>query len=371
MSRRNAILVSSAVACLVLASTLDVRAEEFEKKFRLAFSLGAYSTTDTERSPSANVRTVLRPNGEIEDNIYDPQNDSAAFAQYGIESQNGVVLSASYAFTRLWYVEASVGYRRGNVGKVELEAQFDGTPIPTDVQAFNFTSFSLNGGTMNQIPVQLTAGIRFRPKATLNPYLCAGVGYSFISFTPSDEINRLSSTLGSSTGSFVPVRGGQRGGEGFDEALAGPSTALSGITVDVQNAPEWHFGGGLEFSFKSRWVVFVDARYSVYSGTFGMTVNGADELGISVPNDQIVQDSPGWNGPFGAFRIPQGLVDGGSWVAKKDAPPNTTCTHTSDHSFCELTGPPDGQLDPGLYYVHAGKLRFDGASLQIGIKFTF
>jgi len=366
VSRRNAILASSAAACLLLASTSAVRAEEFEKKFRLAFSLGAYSTSGQEHSPSANRRTLLLPNGEFEDRIYDPRNDSAAFSEFGIESQNGVVLSASYAFSRLWYVEASAGYRRGNVGNVEVQAQFDGAPIPT-VQAFNFRIFNLNGGTMTQIPVQLTAGIRFRPKAAFNPYICAGVGYSFISFTPSDELNDLSIALDQSAGGLVTLRGTQLGGE----SLVGPPesiTALSGITVDAQGAPEWHFGGGLEFSFKSRWVVFVDARYYTYSGKFGMTVNGGDELGISVPNDQIVLGTPGANGPFGAFQVAPGLLDGGSFVPKAEFPDADCAVSTIN---CELTGPQDGQLDPGLYYVHAGKVRFDGASLQLGIKFTF
>jgi len=39
--------------------------------------------------------------------------------------------------------------------------------------------------------------------------------------------------------------------------------------------------------------------------------------------------------------------------------------------FCELTGPNDGIPDPGYYYVHAGKVRYDGFTFQIGAKFTF
>ena len=205
MSRQTTTLASIVAAWLLLASTSAVRAEEFEKKFRLAFSLGAYSTSGQDHSPSANRRTLLLPNGEFEDRIYDPRNDSAAFSEFGIGSQSGVVLTASYAFTRLWYVEASAGYRRGSVGNVEVQAQFDGTPIPT-VQAFNFSIFNLDGGTMSQIPVQLTAGIRFRPKAAFNPYLYAGVGYSFNSFTPSDELNDLSTSLDQSTGGFAVIQ---------------------------------------------------------------------------------------------------------------------------------------------------------------------
>ena len=359
--------MSSAVACLLLASTTASRAEDVEKKFRLAFSVGGYDTSSNVHSASANRRTLFLPNGEFDDRIYDPRNDSAAMSNFGIESQLGGVLSASYAIDRLWYVEASVGYRTGTVGNVEVQAQFSGVPIPI-TQNFNFAIFNLEGGTMAQIPLQLTAGIRFRPKAAFNPYLCAGVGYAFISFTPSDELNQLSLNMGKSVGGFARLQGTQSGGERFGNATT--TANLIGITVDVADAPEWHLGGGFEFSFKSRWAVFVDARYTVYSGSFGLTVNGSNELGISVPSDRVFTTDPGAFGPFGAFQITTGgLLDGGSYVPKGTAPPGTDCAVSV--SNCEFTGPKDGRSDPGYYYVHAGKVSYSGASLQIGVKFTF
>lgn len=367
MSERNAILTLSAVACLLLASVSVVRAEEVENKFRLGFSVGAYGTTDSEHSPSANRRALYLPDGQLQDVIYDPRNDSAAIANFSIESQNGVTLSASYAFTRLWYVEGSAGYRRGNVANVEVQAQFDGAPIP-NVQQFKFSYFDLDAGTMTQIPVQLTAGIRFRPKATFNPYLYAGVGYSFNSFTPSDELNDLSTSLDQSTGGFAVLQGTARSGE----SLAGSTsdTNLSGITVDAPSAPEWHFGGGLEFTVHSRIALFLDARYSVYSGEFGLTVNGSDGLGISVPADRAITTDPGAYGPFGAVQIKTGgLLDGGSYEPKVGFPADA-CAGPSKVN-CELTGPPDGIKDPGFYYVHAGNIRYDGILFQLGVKFTF
>jgi opacity protein-like surface antigen len=367
VSARNTTLALSAVACLLLAITSDVRAEEVENKFRLGFSVGTFGTSDDQHSPSANARVLFLPDGQLEDVIYDPRNDSAAIGNFGIEAQNGATLSASYAFTRFWYVEASAGYRHGNVSNVEVQAEFDGAPIP-NVQQFNFSYFNIDAGTITQIPVQLTAGIRFRPKAAFNPYLYAGVGYSFNSFTPSDELNDLSTSLDQSTGGFAVLQGTSRSGE----SLA-PSTSdsnLSGITVDVPSAPEWHFGGGLEFTVHSRWAIFLDARYTVYSGEFGLTVNGSEELGISVPSDQAIITNPGAFGPFGAVQIKTGgLLDGGSYVPKVGFPPNA-CDNGSTVN-CELTGPLDGIKDPGFYYVHAGHIRYDGTLFQLGVKFTF
>lgn len=363
----NSILTTTAVAGLLLASVTTIHAEEIEKKFRLGFSVGAFDTADDLHSTSANRRTLFLPNGEFDDQIYDPRNDSAASSNFGVRSELGAVLSASYAFNRLWYVEASAGYRTGEVGNVEVQAQFNGTKIPIN-QSFAFSIFNLSGGTVKQIPLQLTAGIRFRPKASLNPYVCAGVGYTFNSFEPSDELNQLSRDLDSSIGGFARVQGTLFGGEQF--ATGGTLANLSGISMDVPDAPEWHFGGGMEYSFKSRWVVFLDARYMVYSGSLAMTINGSNELGVSVPSDRRYTTDPDAYGPFGAFQITSGgLIDGGSWVPEGTAPEGTDCSVS--HQNCEFTGPQDGVKDPGYYYVHAGSVRWDGFSLQLGVKFTF
>ena len=366
VSRLNPILVSSVAACLLLVSTTAGRAEEVEKKFRLAFSVGGYNTTDQVHSSSGNRRTLFNPNGEFDDRIVDPRNDSGALSDFGIESQNGGVLSASYAINRLWYVEASAGYRKGTVGNVEVQAQFDRVPIPVN-QSFNFAIFNLDGGTITQVPIQVTGGIRFRPKAVLNPFLCAGVGYTFMSFEPSGAINDLSLALSSASGGFSRLSGTQFQGEELESPTS--FEALSGITVDISNEPEWHVGGGLEYSFKSRWVAFLDARYTVYSGRFNMTVNGSNELGISVPSDQIINTAPDAFGPFGAVQIGgDGIIDGGS-IIPKVGHEGTDCS--AEPGNCVFAGPKDGNTDPGKYYVHAGKIRYDGASLQIGVKFTF
>ncbi len=351
---------------MVLSNANDVRAEEVEKKFRLALSVGGFGASDSQHSPSGNRRALLLPDGTLDDRIFDPRNDRGAISDFGIEPQTGGVLSASYSINRSWYAEASVGYRRGGIGNVEVQAQFDGAPIPIQ-QRFNFQVFNLDGGTLTQIPVQVTAGIRFRPKASFNPYLCAGLGYSFNSYTPSDEINQLSRDLDQSTGGFARLVGTQLSGESF----TAPATTqnLSGIEVDAPDAPGWHFGGGFEFTFAKKWAVFLDARYMVYSGKFHMTVNGSNELGISVPDDQRVITEPDAFGPFGSVQITQGgLVDGGSYEPIPTIPGANCSVSTSN---CQLTGPPDGINDTGYYYVHAGSVRYNGAAFQIGFKLTF
>jgi hypothetical protein len=362
--RGRAILAAGATVCVLVAGARDIHAEEIEKKFRIGFALGGYRISDEQHSNSANVRTLLKSNGEFDSFFQDPRNDLGAFSDFGLEPQAGLMLSATYAFTRLWYLEASAGVRRGDVGNVELQAQFSGA-VTTVEQPFNFTVFNIDGGTLRQVPVEVTAGVRFRPKAAFNPFLCGGIGYSFNSFEPSDELNELSVDLDRSSGGFRAIN--QSGGT-FNAAT--PAVNLSGITVDVNNAPEWHIGGGFEYTFASKWAFVFDTRYTVYSGKFTMTVNGSNELGVSVPSDQRFLTDPDAFGPFGGIEITSGgLVDGGS-LEPSPGFPDADCGAITPVN-CQFTGPRDGVKDPGIYYIHAGSVRYDNISLHLGVRYTF
>jgi outer membrane protein W len=334
----------------MLAGTTSSHAEEVEKKWRLGFSLGGYNSSNSVPSGAGNIRTLYLPNGEIDAFIQDPRNDSGSTATFGIESQWGGTLSASYGFSRLWYIEASVGYRQGTVGNVMAQVQFVGAP-PIANQDFNFDIFNYDGGTMEQVPLELTLGIRFRPKAAFNPYLCVGAGYTFNSYSPSDDLNQLSLNLDQSAGGFARLSG-TAGSETLN-----PATTLSNLTgfkIDVPDAPEWHFGGGFEYTVHSKWALYLDARYYTYSGDFGMTVNGSSELGVTVPNDQIYITDPQVLQQFGAVQITSGGRDRRRVVRSQRScrPPGLLCG--AQQSQLLVHGPP--RRNPGSRHVlHPGR----------------
>jgi outer membrane protein W len=366
ITSRKGLAWSAALLAGALAANVAF-AEDIEKKWRVGITVGSFLPEDKSHSASANSRAILATDGSLFDFVYDPRNDSAAISDFGIRGGYATRLSASYGFNRTLFLEGSVGYRRADVRNVEVQAEFDGTPRST-TRDFQFRIFNLTAGTIQQIPVELTAGLRFRPKAIFNPYVSLGVGYSFNSFQTSSELDTLSSNMDNSVGGFSRLSGSTFSGE----RLLSPTSSsdLSGITVSVPSAPEWHVGGGFEVSFKKHWVVYLDARYVNYSGKLRMKINNGDELGISVPADRRTVTDPNAYGPFGAVWITTGgLIDGGSLLPNVDAPPGTDCT--TDPGDCSFTGPPDGVPDPGKYYVHAGNVRFDGLDLQVGVRFTF
>ena len=58
---------------------------------------------------------------------------------------------------------------------------------------------------------------------------------------------------------------------------------LGGATVDARDTFEWHLAGGAELTFKRKWSVFVDLRWTFASRTLHIGFNGGDDLGVPVP----------------------------------------------------------------------------------------
>ena len=95
-----------------------------------------------------------------------------------------------------------------DVGDIEMQAQFVGVDIP-ETESFQFSIFRVQAGELERVPIQLSAFARFRPRASFNPYVGGGVGYTIIGFEPSEEFNALSRNLDASRGGFAagrPVR---------------------------------------------------------------------------------------------------------------------------------------------------------------------
>lgn len=364
-----------AAALLGLGFMAPVEAEQVAKKFRISFSAGIFDTKDSVPSDAANVLLLGDERQVLAARFRDPRNDSTVFGSLGIEPAPLAVVAAQYAVNNIFILEASVGYQKGDVGDIDLQVQFDGATVSTELP-FNFTPFRIRAGDLTRIPLQLTAMARFRPRATFNPYFGAGVGYSIIGFEPSDEFNELSVNLDGAVGGQTRLT--EELGSVVSELVQPPPDQfvdLDGARVDARDTFEFHAVGGAELSIRKGWALFVDLRYTVASRSLSIGFNGGEDLGISVPQLVDFIDSPVAFQSFGAMRIEDGgLVDGGRLVLQPipTAPKGTDCTLSSQ--FCRLTfdpTQPDGQLDPGMYYIQGGTVDYDGLAMQFGVRVTF
>ena len=321
--------VAPLVVCGLLACW-PAAAEDVKNRFRLSLALGGYQSQDEVNSDSANALTVLDDEGEILGRYSDPRNDAGVAGNFEIQPGSIATLAWQYGFTRFFLLEGSVGYNANDVGEIE-------------VSEFRSEAVRFSAGKLTRLPVQLTGLWRFRPDKVFSPYVGAGIGYSFVEFDSSEELIQLSENLEASSARQARIVRSDLGGIiTWNNNV--PAIQLRGATVQAPDAWEWHITGGAELSFARRWSVLFELRYSKASETFHLQFDGKDQLGISVPQGQTQEGSDLDEATYGPMWIfPGGALD--------------------------LDG--DGTLDPSLYYVTGGELRYDGIAAVVGVRYTF
>jgi len=351
-----------------LAAMPLTRAEDVEKKWRLGLALGGWNANETIESDAANVLQLVDEDFITTDLFFDPRDDSAVFGRLDINAGAVGTFFAQYAVTKMFIVEASVGYGKYDVGDVEVSAQFSGTVVPA-TQSFLFSTFRVPVGELERVPLQFSAIARFRPRSSFNPYIGAGLGYTFIGFSVDPAFNELSLNMDASAGEQARLTSSFQSNPGL--VSSGIPNPLTGATVDADDTFEWHLAGGAEFSFKRKWVMFLDLRLSFASRDLFIGFNGSDNFGIPVPQLQDFEDSEFATMTYGAIQVVNGgLLDGGSLQPRGTAPPNTDCD--VDPGDCEfIVGEFDGETDTGAYYAQGGSVSYDGLSVQIGVRYTF
>ncbi|MBD3869214.1 MAG: hypothetical protein IFK94_13915 [Acidobacteria bacterium] len=376
MTRQNDTRLFVWLLIVTMFAGSPLLAEDVEKRFRFSLHTGGYNSTDAVVSNAANVLTVVDPvTGVGVLGVGDPRDDGSVFGELTLNPTVRTMATLQYAPNKILVLEAAVGYQTGDLGDIEMQAEFPFAEV-SQIDPFNYTNFRVPAGTVEQIPIQLTALARFRPRAAFNPFIGAGIGYNVVGFKPSDELNSLSLRLDQSTGGFLGLA---NSGQGY-QGVSAPSEDLEGITVQTPDTFEWHVVGGAEYSFKRKWAAFLDVRYTLASRKMSVRINGERSLGVSVPNLVELQTSalanPALYGPMDITL--GGLVDGGTVVPEDDVilPPGVTpeefCANSANASDCVFdTSLLDGNLDIGRYYIQGGDLKYNGFSVGIGIRYTF
>jgi outer membrane protein W len=401
---RNSVVFATGAALLTAALLPSALAADLTKKWRFSLAagvppIGGYNSQDEIESSSGNrlfiVPDCLRTNtcsgAELEDvDVFlDPREESSVFGSLEVRPMSMATFAVQYGVSKRFLLEGSIGYQKSEIGDIEFSAQFVGDgPEDEAIEGFNFTPHHVPAGDLSVIPISITAMAHFRPRATFDPYIGAGVGYWVIGFDVNPELDVISQLMDSARGEQIRLSpSGSLIPTGF-------SSDLQGATVDARDSFAWHLAGGAELSFKKRWSAFMDLRWVDVSKDVSVGFNGSTELGTSVPNFVDFQSSERANTLYGPVQIGNcqktgdpsgdllnctggGLIDLGQAVLlpTEDAPLNTDCTDPADALTpnCQINFvfEPDGIPDPGMYYAQGGSFSYDGFSLQLGVRFTF
>ena len=345
-------------------------AEDVEKKFRVGLSIGTFNSLDEISSDSANVLLLTDEQFLLVERFIDPRSDSSVFGNLDINPGFMITASGQYALSKIFLIEASVGYQKTDVGDVEVQGQFEvNLPITLD---FDFRTFRIPVGELERVPIRITALARFRPRASFNPYAGLGIGYTLIGLEPTDEFNQLSRNMDASLGAQAGVSSALFGNP--DLVIPSPTQIgdLTGATLDARDTFEWHLAGGGELSIRRHWALFLDVRFTMSSRSLSVGFNGGKDLGRAVPQLVDFEDSPAANQEYGPVQITAGgLLDAGSYVPKDpNQDPAPACTTAGEDGVFDFTAQ-DGKLDTGFYYAQGGSIDYGGVSLEFGFRYTF
>ena len=354
-------------AAIAVVAMLPAQAEDIEKKWRIGFATGVHNPQDQVVSDAGNALLLFDDNLQVIDAYVDPRNDSGVFGVLDIQPSPVGTFYAQYAPTKTFLVEASIGYTTTDFGDVEVQAQFSGVDVP-DFQPFDFSVFRIPVGEIERVPINLTGLMRFRPRASLNPYIGAGLTYALHGFSPTEAFNTLSERMDGASGALASLTPSFTGVPQLITPAPTAAVDLAGAEVEVDDTVEFHMAGGMEYSFKKKWAIIIDARWSFSSRKAKVRFNGGEDLGVAVPQRSDFIDSPAGTTNYGAMFLPfDGLVDGGALV-----PNSPTVNCAIDAGNCTFgRSIRDGNPDPGFYYVQGGEVDYGAVTFQVGLRYTF
>lgn len=378
-----------AILCGVLALQ-PALAEDTKGKWQFGLGLSYFATTDYIRSNSDVIVTqeVAGQGGSGIPTVKftDDRPDQNMLNEPSARDNFKWDFSASYGLTRWLALEMSAGYLKTAVGNIEYfttdREKFIGGGTPSSGNnasvcgpngnglCFNYPGTAGGGSTdrtnefipvgdLTEIPVQLSALVRFRPESPLDPYLGLGVGYIFTNLETGEEFNERAAVV---EGLNVTVGfGGEVDIGDNNRSQATPGYHPSPLQAEVSDAFEWHAVGGIDYYFNEHMSMYVDARYVWSDANVNITTDGAHQVRLSAYY-------PGRLQAFveGSVDNPYYWEDRGFVVQGPKAPPSS-CTYdengmtgiscANDGLLATEDSNGNGTLDPGAG-EGSGKLYF-------------
>ena len=333
------------------AFVTPLRAEDTKGKWQFGFGLSYMATTDYIRSNS-DIAIASSTAGEREGlpsvTAVDERPDDNMLNEPTVRDDFRFDFNASYGITRWLAVELAAGYMKSNVGNIEYffkdstifytgSPAAEGNPVcgpnrngpcyryNTNTPASPATNSFVPVGTLTEIPLQLSALVRFRPESPLDPYVGLGIGYLFTDLTTEDEFNERSQQI-----SGLNI-GTELKGEFTDTSAEPNRQSDTGFNVgpmqaEVSSDYSWHAVAGVDYFVNDHFSVYVDARYTWTDAAVSIRTDGAHQVLLTTLEPGKLQtvrvDSPNQWEDNGILGIPQ--YAGDHFIATEDSNGNGT-----------------------------------------------
>jgi opacity protein-like surface antigen len=321
--RRIRLVRSLGFACVLALLPLSrIGAEDTKGKWQFGFGLSYFATTDYIRSNSdiALSGGVVGEGGLPPVNSVDERPDVNMLNEPSVRDDSRFDLNASYGLTRWLAVELAASYLKAPVGNIEFFTKNEianltgsgnmsnsppicgpaqnqpcfiyGTSTPTVERTNAFVPV----GELTEIPVQLSALVRFRPESPLDPYVGLGIGYIKTNLDTSAEFRSVSDTLGR-----LFVSSGDKGD--FTSETSSPTHPVPSFNcgpdrnqqcisfrpspprAEVRDSFQWHAVSGIDYYVSERFSWYVDARYVWTNGAVDIRTDGDYQVQFSVTDE--------------------------------------------------------------------------------------
>ena len=334
MKASTIVRILTGIAVAGLLSSTGARAEDTKGKWQFGFGLSYYSTIDYIRS---NADLAVSSKGVVDENglpavqSVDERPDGNITNQPSIKDNFRIDFNASYGLTRWLALEVASSYMKSPVGNIEVYTTNSsigfngdgsasdvigcgpvpasgGTPDPDFPNAavpqpcysyspqppFDVTTNSfVPVGDITEIPVNLSALVRFRPESPFDPYVGLGVGYVMTNLTTSDRFKQVGDFMSqlkvtsASRGEYTlqQIRADASGNPIYpDKVVPDPGYSPKPLAAEVRNSFEWHAIGGVDYYMNDRFSMYVDARYSWNTGAVNITADGFHQVRLASPD---------------------------------------------------------------------------------------
>ncbi|MGH9868732.1 MAG: hypothetical protein ACREAA_11290 [Candidatus Polarisedimenticolia bacterium] len=377
-----------AVVLAMLQGPLPALANEGRGLWYITSSLAFHSTEDEVRN-NATLTGDRRIDGTTEGDRRPGQSDTR---DGSIEDGLSLSLNAGFGLTDRLSLQLDTGWFRSEVGPAD-GYMVDFFPIsvnpldPTTLAGFRnrTTSFAPMIGTITQIPVSVSLLHRFRKDRRLNPFLGAGVGMIFVELEADEDIEELNERLSNlrvrevynELGEVIPVPGT---GLSPDQIAALKRDARLPMrhlmTLQADDAFEWHLSGGLEYFLGGRSSFIASASYTFTDGAVEFLAADEDQVEFSIYPEpmfredgsvKIFSDSGLPPNPYinplvpamGRYKCAVGTV--GDF--DNDGHYDDRCYRNNGLSARD---DPDGRL-----LIQGGRIEYGGFTVNIGLRFYF
>jgi outer membrane protein W len=303
-------MLAAALACGGLAIG-TASAEDTKGKWQFGFGLSYYATTDYIRSNSdiaVASSTAGEESGLPSVQSVDERPDENMLNEPSVRDDFRFDVNVSYGLTRWLALELAAGYMNSAVGNFEFFSEDRDTSYQPPSQVFrqsgdetlcgpdgnqicffygtnnpgsNRTNLFVPVGDITEIPLMLSALVRFRPESPLDPYIGLGMGYIFTNLTHGAEFEAKSKEVGE-----LRVRVASEG-EWTDSTRADKTSPDPGfqpvpIEATVNDGFEYHVAAGIDYYISDKISMYVDARYVWADTSVDITIDDAHQVRFGI-----------------------------------------------------------------------------------------